>query len=1322
MAELQKQSLKFLCTGMAFGVVNDLPVKGKFNFLQNIRVFKEGVLEARPTLIPFIKFNRADTQEVPHSLKTISNQVDGSLRRIVGVGTKIFSEVFLSLLEIIDGVEYFVIYLNETDSGYSGKPLHIFDFRPEASIQAYAYIADENKFRKIGVDNTVSDVGITPPQKAATWQIGKPERKIVDAIEAGSEAAWNNLTGTAAAPTLETRIDTTVLAYLADAALPNFASIVPTVAIPDLQRGAIVKLNGAEEVIIDEVLPATLLAGVATISKITYDAGASGLATIVLSVPSSDIKRDSILKLVNATPTTEYVRVQEVTLDDKGIPSLRVSTVATFAVGNAVTGMDSFRFYTAVGYAVGNTIIGKYIKSAIGASGISSFTRTFNVDLTNTGTKALTLEDILHTSMAVSNASNITGIQIQLDVDSVSPFLENYYFYSISPNFLIGAVTQTTPTISIIQQVIQRRELISRLGRGRTIGYDISDFGGFDEETLFPESTLEETTLGQNQWTELEIPLKDFILVGADRSKTLKDIKAIRISVVATAAVDISIDSIWVGGSEALNSNSQGFLPYNYVWRIRDPATMEFSNWSPPLRTGIKISRGKVQLSFPDAVANYPASYKIDIARFGGSLSDFRILGTIKNDGSSYTDVSSDRLIADNDLAGRFEGNENAVFDYYKPFAVLDTPKLGTCDVLGTAFTWKTGDKLNISYPRGTQIVINGKVNRFYTNPTSSGAADAATKVELEFDMGVQTDVVFEIKDPLLTGQPLPVVWGSFGEGNFGNFFFGLGYKKAAGTLYWLDGNSPGTMSDLNNLEITSPSEPLVAGVMYDGLPYVWSIEKSFQIVPTYAGDQFSFVARENANSRGLFSRYAIVAARNYIYHLTENADGIVRVAGNGNPQYITEGIATLFYNNGNLPSETVLVDGTEIFPPNFLLVDDLRLFSIKDYMFFRFKDTQGKDRCLVFDERREDWISYDVYINDKINGIYFEELKNFSNTFAGVPDGVARFTEGGIYEENQLVKVVPFSLDAGDSNLVKEFKEVVLSVDEGTLGLTLRNYYDNGDEDDPVVNIAGSVTHERKKIITNLQDANGIGVYARNITTIFEWLIISGVKLFEEIFYWISQGDETTDRSSDIESGEGIGEKLWQGVIIQANTFGEDKILEYYDDENILQATVTINCDGKQTIAKSFDQPFISHTIKRTSDDEVNWIVNNEVYIYDIEPESAKVWEGEFDVSNLTGLILGERTGFAYRSIDDATLILNFDDGTTQEYPLPNSNGDWHKEFFYLIAKKWKACKYRIETDGEIRVYKKHTEFWLKGYNSSQPFAPMQVMGGDSNITNIQI
>lgn len=1319
MAEHKSDSMKFICNGMVLNLVSDLRPQGKFNFLQNIRVVTEGILEGRPRLDTFLTLTGA-AGVTPHTIKTIIDKSAGTFLRIIGAGTNVHTGNGLAL-PIKSG-------------GYSGKPLYLVDFRPEAAVEAYIYIADENKFEKISVSNILSPVGLTAPKNAAAWQIGKPERKIIDAIETGSDAAWNNLTGSAAAPTLEDRVDTTITKYLADGALPSFASIVPAALTADLQKDSIIVLNASESVIVEEVLPAALATGIATISKITYDAGATGSATIVLSVPVTDLKRNSIL-LLNAA---EYVRVTDVTLDDNNIPSVRVNTVGTFAAGQSVSGVASFRFYATVGYVPTNAIKNKAIKTVISAAGISSISRVFNVDLSNTGTKPLSDDDILHCSLKVSNPAAISEIQIQLDINSgAQNFSENYFYYVVNPNFFTASAQQTTPTISVIQQTLQRQQILQARRQAILNRYDSGGYGGgqYFPYNINPDlqnsyldyldsqdqnqdvGTVGQTTLGQSQWTELNFKLSDLKRAGSDNSRTLRDVKAIRISVNATAAVDIQLDSLWVGGADALDSvSTQGFLPYNYVWRVRDPATNNRSNWSPPFRSDIKISRGRVVLTFPNALIDYPATYKIDIARFGGSLNDFRLVGSIDNDGSSYTDTSSDRLIADNALAGRYEGQGavDAVFDFYKPFAILDKPKKGTCDVVGTKWVWKTGDKLNITYPRGTQIIINGKANKFYSSPADD------QHVELENDMGALTNVVFELKAPLLTGQPLPVVFGPFGEGNFGLIIFGIGDKNAAGTLYWLDGNSPDTMSDLNSLEITSPSEPLMSGVMYDGYGQVYTTRRSFTLIPTYNGEQFGFIARENANSRGIFCRTGLTVGRNYIYFLSENADGIYRVQGNGNPESITAvGMDNLFYNNGKAPSQIVLVDGTTIDPPDFTAVDDIRLFYTKDYLYFRFKDIAGKDRCLVFDDRINDWISYDTFPNDKINVFYHEESESTTQVLAGINNGVAKFATAPAtsFEDATAVRVLPFTFDAGDARLIKLFKEAVINVIPGTFGLSYKVMFDFNSLS---ATYAGQPGVARQEYIVDIEF--GHGRHARNVTIRYDWLLRSGTKLIEQKIYFIPQGDDTKDRASDIENGGDLGAKLWQGVVIQANTYGVDKELRYFDDQEIERALITINTPKMQTVSRAFDIPFISHTIKRISFDAVKWVPLQEVYVFDKEPESATVWEGEFNTSDLAGLLLIKRFGIAYRSTAAITFRLFSMDSTEEIYSLPSSAGLWHKEFFFARQQKTEGYKYRLESEEPVRFYKKDCEIWIKSVNSPQPFVRINPFGGLSRISEILI
>lgn len=1313
MADIKSESLKMICNGFALGVASDLRPPNKFKFLQNIRVIEEGVIESRALVGEFLTLE-GNPAIVPHDIKTILNKANDSFLRIVGAGDKLYTGDGIILLEKADG--------------FSGKPLFMIDFRPEQSVEAYLYIADENKFVKVSVSNVLVDVGIDVPTKAATWNLSKPERKIIDKITLGSDADWNNLTGTAGAPTLQVRVDTVIDAYLEDDALPNFVTIIPN-DITNIQKDSIVEVNGLDR-IVEEVIPAGVNAGVATISKISYDFGNSGPCTIVLSVGGSEIRKNSIL-LLNGI---EYVKVDDVTRDSNNIPSIRTKTIGTFNIGDSVTGFAAFRVFTDVAFVVGQTIKNDSIKSSIGDAGISSITRIFDVDLLNTANKALTFEDVFHISLT-TDSSKINEIQIQLALGDPN-FVSNWVYFPVSPNFFTGSVTQTTTILPTLQSALDRERLLSQTRNiySRVLRLNDSGVGSesptvdFDDiyRRLVEESGggfTTETTTGELQWTELNIHLADFLShrVGSDSSLTLKDIKAIRISVNAKEATDVFIDSIWVGGSAPLDNTQSGFLPYNYVWRIRDPATKAPSNWSPPLRAGIKVSRGSVELSFPDANTTFPANYRIDVARYGGTISEFRLVGSIKNDGSKFLDTSSDRLVQDNSLAGRFpeHGAIDAIFDFYKPFAILDTPKRGTADIVGTKFTRKTGDHLSVTYPRGTQIVINGSANKFYTNPIT------IDEVELEKDMGSLEDVEFEIQEPLLTGQPLPVIIGPTGEGFLALFIFGFGDKNNAGTIYWLDGNSPDTMSDQNRLEITSPSEPLVTGVIYDGFPYIYSTSRGFVLQPTISSEgDFSFIARETANSRGVFHRYCICVSPNYIFFLSENADGIYKVQGNGNPQCITDGVlANLFYTDDKVPSPIELIDGTIIYPPNFLLKDEIRFFATNRNTIFRFIDTEGKQVALVFSNKLNDFISYDVYKDNKINAFYREELESSTDTLVGIEGGVGKFGTNTDFEDEVKSKIIPFSFDAGDSRFIKEFKEIIIDAIAGLDGYSITNYYNNGISNDILFDVPNNIQLVREQQLVNLQDDKGIGKRVKNITTVFEWLIKSGTKFYEEKFYFLPKGDTLENRSSDIEDGGDLFEKLWQGVTIKADTFGVTKVLRYLDDDNIERAFIELNHNGEKTISYPFEVPFISHTIKRISDDDVLWIPSNEVYIFDREPEEANVWEGEFNTHDLSGLVIVQRFGIAYRSTGDSILKLIFEDGNFQEYnKLPNSNGEYNKEFFYAVPKKWKACKYRIESEGKIRLYKRDSEVWMKAINSSEPFRRFSPFGGSSRESEVTI
>lgn len=1305
----QSEVKKMIATGFMLDVTNNLNPANKFNFLQNIRVYLEGCLESRPRVDSLLSFDIAENSIV-HTIKTILNKANATKLRIIGVSDKLYIGAGSPI--------------TQTDSGFSGSPLQIVDFRPESAIQSYAYIGDKNKLKKVGVDGTYSSVGLLVPRNPVSAKIGAPQQKVIDECGDATVASWVQA-GSAGAPTTALRINTTVLAYLADGALPNYASIVPVAFTADMQPGAIVLLNGADTVIITEVLPAALLTGVATISKIVYDSGATGLCTIVLSISSQAIKVNSIL-LLNGT---EYVRVTQVTYDNNNIPSIKCSTVGTFAAGNSISGVASFRFYGINAYVATNTVATKYIKSVIAAAGLSSLTRTMNVDLITTSTKPLTEDSILHFSGIISNPAALIELQFQLDVDSATnDFTKNFYTYPVSPNFFTATAQQTASSLSVIQQVTQRQQLLERYYRKSNDGrMSIED--PFDPilPPVYPADPGQ-TTLGTGQWTEFNIRLGDFLRTGADNSRTLKDVKAIRISVNANAALDLYIDSIWVGGSLELDStrDSNAFLAYNYVWRVRDPATKNKSNWSPPLRNGIRTNRTRIELTFPaEAVGNYSASYKLDVARFGGTLNDFRLVGSAKNDGSVFIDESSDRIIADNELAGRFElGLADAVFDFYQPFAILDAPKKGTCGVTGTDLVWSTGDTFNTTWPRGTQIYINGISNKLYTSPIDS------THISLEKDVGALTGATFEITDPLLTAQPLSILAGPFGEGVSGLVIFGAGDKNAAGTLYWLDPNSPDTMSDINKLEITSPSEPIMAIVMYDSYAFVWTTRRSFTLLPTYSYQAIStnvnarstmFIAKENANSRGLFCRTGICSGRDFIYHLAENVDGIYKVQGSGNPICITQAaIHNLFYQNGVAPTAVTLIDGTIVNPPDFSKPDDIIFSAIKDFLMFRFVDINNKAKVLVYSEKTDDWISYDTYLNDEVGCFYSEELDNVADVLVGLKNGVGIFANSGTRENTIQSIILPFAFDGGNSRVAKLFDEEMIDSLPTADGITVKNYYDNGLTSDADVNLTG-IARSQQLISIN----SGIGILAKNITTKFSWLIKSGVKLFEEQFWFVPKSIDIKDRASDWEDAGTPDLKLWQGITIEADTFGVNKTLQFIDDFGIVRAILIINHVGQFSKDYSFDVPFISHKVKQISADGIDWMPFAGKYFVDAEPARGKVWEGEISTETISGLIAMKSIGLAYRPFNNAAsvkLLLSID-GITEEidYSVAPAN-TYFKEFNYTSARKGLFIKWRIVASSEIQLFEKDCEVEIRGWNSANGFQTIKPFGGPSRITKAKI
>jgi hypothetical protein len=186
---------------------------------------------------------------------------------------------------------------------------------------------------------------------------------------------------------------------------------------------------------------------------------------------------------------------------------------------------------------------------------------------------------------------------------------------------------------------------------------------------------------------------------------------------------------------------------------------------------------------------------------------------------------------------------------------------------------------------------------------------------------------------------------------------FGLG--DGSGNVYWTNANDPDAASDANFLTVTSASEPLVTGCMYDGKVFLFSTERMFFLLPDGQG---GFVAQEVANSKGCFA-HASLCVGQLIYFLAK--DGIYESEG-GQPRLISGPLFALF------PQETprdAEVFSDYIPPISFGDTNFLRLATYGNYVYFSYNasDLAGTRKTLVWDIRRRCWISDDIYAHPAI-------------------------------------------------------------------------------------------------------------------------------------------------------------------------------------------------------------------------------------------------------------------------------------------------------------------------------------------------------------------
>lgn len=1273
MAEIVKDLTQFILKGMILNAPPELLDKGYYQYLQNIRVTEEGVIISRPKIN--IIGSLPTSTDVINSIRTLFDKPTNTTLGIVCAGDKVFTG------------DYYT-GLNEKDNGYSNKPKSLVAFRNENSISASMILADENKLSEVTIDGEVNTLGIDAPHYAPTYKRVQPDRKIIDNCD--DETVWKN-DGVADVPTVVTRINTDINYIKYDEGTSGACNIIPSEFSSDLLEGTILYIHG-ETTFVEEVLKSPLSSTtIKAIQLISHT-----VCEITCMNSNGQVKVGDIL----IADSDKFLKVLEIADSVGNDFSYKIETLDTslLIIGQTIEGAQSFRCYLNNTHVIGEVIFAEALEISMTGEGLGGITKYGAFDFTRGVNRNLNDDSILYIAVKSSSLSSLDSFQIQLGIDG---FDSNYYFFEISANDFVEVTSQSTPDIAIRQRLAQIQEVIN--GSNAPHVY----FGGHlqpvdNGDGFVPFVDVEGTTLtnlGDEQYSIFKIPFNKFKRSGTDESRGWRDISQIRFSFKVNSAVDMTIDSIWIGGDSKLIA-TDGFLAYNYVYRYEIENQGHISNWSPPFRNGIRIDRSSLELyATPSDDLRVD---KIEWARFGGTQNSFRVLGK-SNINEPFIDEYSDAQVADNDRADR-----NGDFDFFKPFPILDINRRGRCNVIGTQLQVIDGDALKTSYPRGTYIYVNGVLNQFYTNPNTS------KEVELEKSMGTLDNVDFFIKTPIMVGQPLPIIFGTFGQGNQALINFALGDNLNPNILYWLDPNTISTASDRNKLEITSPNEVLLNGIMYDDFAYVFTNYRSFWITPTYDNSgNLGFIARKNAGSKGLFARDAICSCEDGIFY--QSVDGIYIVKGTGIPVSITDNaLYNLFPQNGILPKPIILSNNNIFHPPNFSLVDEFRLFHIRGKVHWRFIDTNNEQVTLVYDIKRNCWTSKDTYIDEVIGVIVEDEQESDFDVLLGFDGKLGTYDNTGTYDNGLYSEIIMPERDFNEPTLIKNFENLIVDA-----------YLENEDLDAILLldaiqypNTLNSLTPNKRNIYYVDKDIEVI-----KMGVIYRWPISSTLKLFRERLAFIPKANIITNEATDFLDMGFLGEKFWERLIIECDTFGEDKQLILETDDGAIYEfpELLINHSGQQVRTYSFS-PFIAHKVRIKSNDNKKWILYNQRFIIDVEAELGTSFKTQLTNHDLVGLQHIKLITLSYVSEVDLELILNIDN-TFYSYIFESTKTIQQRVTKFISPVKGQLFEYEIKSmEGkEFRFYKKHSIVHVKQENSNEDYIIKRPFGDISRETELK-
>ncbi len=744
-----------------------------------------------------------------------------------------------------------------------------------------------------------------------------------------------------------------------------------------------------------------------------------------------------------------------------------------------------------------------------------------------------------------------------------------------------------------------------------------------------------------------------------------------------------------------------------YTYFSGAPLTGAESNPSPVMRTGLApAAQGVVLTAVPSTDSQVNT---INWYRQGGSLASPVFVGSGPNSTQPFVDDLDDVTV---------ENNQQLEFDNFEPFPSIDLPREGTCSTNGFNVTWESGDKFNIRWLPGTLITINGTVYDLYTRPTST------TALQVLQNAGIQDNVRFQIQEPILAAQPMRSMWGP--TDNVG-YAFACGDPLRPGTLYYCKGNNLDAAPDTNQIEVTSPSEPLMNGAYVGGIGLVMSTERGWLAYPNFfsalatvtgvQGSAFTMVL--TISDRGLFAKKGIASDGTDVFFIGK--DGIyIAPGGSGSKSITDEDLFNLFPHEVtpgifSVPKNIVL-GGFTIYAPDFTNPDAMALSWSNGYVYFDYEDVNGNPRTLVYDIYAGGWV-IDIY--QFVATYHVQEEGPQVGTLVGCTDGSIRpLTETGVEVATSTLLLPAFN--AGDTRAQKRWGDIYLeALVPATLQILVTLYENlfqtlvNG----TVPSNLASQGAIRAPYIVDF--ANGLGLYSRDLDTVLQWATNNSTALYVWQPTWVPQPEGVQNRPTDWDDAGEPGTKFVQGLMLEADTFGNQKTFQVQSGDDLSfhkPNEVPVIFRGQSILPFTFTPPFLAHNMRLVAIDGVQWRIWGMKWIFEPYPELVTEWQTEMISHGFKGWFHIREMNIPAIAVADMTLTLAFDHWPTIIVPVPNTGGLFVKQKVTIPAAKSKLVSYRLSSAQGFRPFVKDVEVKLKEWGSDGPYTILKPFGGPSN------